>query len=220
MAACCSRAATHATARDGTRLDAPAPALLAAARKQIAASVQGAANAYERQALVSEAADTLTDAGLYDESDALLKAELPRSSTPYYFMSGLAANAKARGDKAAALDWYRKAYDAASGSATKLRWGATYFANAVALAPDDSARIEGIAASVLAQASGTRDAFYGANLRALTKVVTQLKRWRSDGAHDASVRSVVKQFDGVCAKLPAGDPQAAACAKLLQPVKA
>ncbi|MBJ9589002.1 thioredoxin family protein [Burkholderia seminalis] len=205
-------------ARKGAPLDAPA--LADTARKQIAASVQGAANAYERQALVSEGADTLTDAGLYDESDALLKAELPRSSTPYYFMSGLAANAKARGDKAAALDWYRKAYDAASGPATKLRWGATYFANAVELAPDDSARIEGIAANVLAQADKTRDAFYGANLRALTKVVTQLNRWRGSGAHDASVRSVVKQFDGVCGKLPAGDPQATACAKLIQPVKA
>ena len=56
--------------------------------------MQGAANAYERQALVSEGADTLTDAGLYDESDALLKTELTRSSTPYYFMSGLAANAR------------------------------------------------------------------------------------------------------------------------------
>ncbi|HIH2751105.1 TPA: thioredoxin family protein [Burkholderia lata] len=197
-----------------------APALADTARKQIAASVQGAANAYERQALVSEGADTLTDAGLYDESDALLKAELPRSSTPYYFMSGLAANAKARGDKAAALDWYRKAYDAASGPATKLRWGATYFANAVELAPDDSARIEGVAASVLAQADKTRDAFYGANLRALTKVVTQLNRWRGSGAHDASVRSIAKQFDGICGKLPAGDPQASACERLIQPVKA
>ena len=128
--------------------------------------MQGAANAYERQALVSEGADTLTDAGLYDESDALLKTELTRSSTPYYFMSGLAANAKARGDKAAALDWYRKAYDAASGPATKLRWGATYFANAVQLAPDDSARIEGIAASVLAQADKTRDAFWREPARA------------------------------------------------------
>ncbi|OXI65388.1 thioredoxin family protein [Burkholderia sp. AU28863] len=205
-------------ARNGAPL--AATALADTARKQIAASVQGAANAYERHALVSEGADTLTDAGLYDESDALLKAELPRSSTPYYFMSGLATNAKARGDKAAALDWYRKAYDAASGPATKLRWGATYFANAVELAPDDSARIEGIAASVLAQADKTRDAFYGANLRALTKVVTQLNRWRGSGAHDASVRTVVKQFDGVCGKLPAGDPQAAACAKLIQPVKA
>ena len=126
----------------------------------------------------------------------MLKTELTRSSTPYYFMSGLAANAKARGDKAAALDWYRKAYDAASGPATKLRWGATYFANAVQLAPDDSARIEGLP-RVLAQADKTRDAFCGANLRALTKVVTQLNQWRSSGAHDASVRSIAKQFDGI-----------------------
>ncbi|MGU7770031.1 thioredoxin family protein [Burkholderia sp. MR1-5-21] len=205
-------------ARKGAPLDAPA--LVATVRTQTAAALRGAANAYERQALVSEAADTFTDAGLLDESDALLKAELTRSATPYYFMSGLAANAKARGDKAAALDWYRNAYDAATGPATRLRWGATYFANAVELAPDDAARIEGIAGSVLAQAGQTRDAFYGANLRALTKVVTQLNRWRSGGAHDASVRSVVKLFDGVCGKLPAGDPQAAACERLIQPVKA
>ena len=96
----------------------------------------------------------------------------------------------------------------------------TYFANAVALAPDDSARIEGIAASMFAQASKTRDAFYGANLRALTKVVAQLNRWRDGGAQGASVRSVVRQFDGVGAELPAGDPQAAACAMLIRPVKA
>ncbi len=73
---------------------------------------------------------------------------------------------------------------------------------------------------MLARADKTRDAFYGANLRALTEVVTQLNRWRDGGAHDTSVRSVVKQFDGVCAKLPAGDPQAATCAALIQPVKA
>ena len=96
----------------------------------------------------------------------------------------------------------------------------TYFANAVALAPDDSARIEGIAASMFAQASKTRDAFYGANLRALTKVVAQLNRWRDGGAQGASVRSVVRQFDGVGAELPAGDPQAAARAMLIRPVKA
>lgn len=70
-------------ARSGTSPAAPA-ALADTARKQIAASVQGAANAYERQALVSEGADTLTDAGLYDESDALLKASCrvrPRRTT-------------------------------------------------------------------------------------------------------------------------------------------
>lgn len=56
---------------------------------------------------------------------------------------------------------------------------------------------------MFAQASKTRDAFYGANLRALTKVVAQLNRWRDGGAQGASVRSVVRQFDGVGAELPA-----------------
>ncbi|WP_323119115.1 thioredoxin family protein [Burkholderia alba] len=207
------------------RLDAPkgaplAKPLLDTVREQVAAADKATTNVYERQAVISTSADTLTDAGLLDASDTLLKAELPRSATPYYFMSGLAANAKARGDKTAALDWYRKAYDAASGPATKLRWGAKYFSNAVELAPEDTARIQGIADSLLTQVGQTRNAFYGANRRALTTVVTQLVRWNKSGAHDATVKSVVKQFEGVCGKLPAGDPQAGTCGSLIQPAKA
>ncbi|MEX3605448.1 MAG: thioredoxin fold domain-containing protein [Burkholderia sp.] len=200
---------------------APLPvSLLDTVRKQFSAATQAATNPYERAAVVSEGADTLTDAGLYDDSDALLKAELPRSATPYYFMSGLATNAKSRGDKVAALEWYRKAYETTSGSATRLRWGAIYLANAVSLAPEDSTRIEGIASSVLNQVGQTRNAFYGANRRVLTKVVTQLMQWNKDGRHDDAVKSVVKQFEGVCGKLPAGDPQAATCNGLIQPAKA
>ncbi|MGV5608523.1 thioredoxin family protein, partial [Burkholderia pseudomallei] len=191
------------------------PALAGAVRRQTASAVTESTNVYGRQAVVSEAADTLTDAGQFDAADALLKAELVRSPTPYYFMSGLAANAKARGDRAAALDWYRKAYEAASGPATRLRWGAAYFANAVDLAPDDAAQIRRIANDVLTQASQTRNAFYGANRRALTRVVTQLAHWRQRGAHDAAAQAVVKQFEGVCGKLPVGDPQVGTCEGLL-----
>jgi thioredoxin-like negative regulator of GroEL len=206
------------------RLDTPkgplAKPLLDTVRAQVAAADKATTNVYERAAVISTAADTLTDAGLYDVSDALLKAELPRSATPYYFMSGLAANAKARGDKAAALDWYEKAYNAASGPATRLRWGAKYFTNAVELAPDDSVRIQGIANSLLTQVSQTRNAFYGANRRALTTVVSQLVRWNKGGAHESTVKAVVRQFEGVCGKLPAGDPQAGTCGSLIQPAKA
>ena len=42
--------------------------------------------------------------GLMTESDGLLSRELSRSQSPYYYMLGLAANAKARGNKPAALD--------------------------------------------------------------------------------------------------------------------
>ena len=41
-------------------------------------------------------------------------------------MHSLADNAKKRGDNAAALDWYRQAYDASKGPATRLQWGANY----------------------------------------------------------------------------------------------
>ncbi len=93
-------------ARLDARPGAPLPPALAdAVRRQTASAVTESTNVYGRQAVVSEAADTLTDAGQFDAADALLKAELVRSPTPYYFMSGLAANAKARGDRAAALDW-------------------------------------------------------------------------------------------------------------------
>ncbi|WDD91117.1 thioredoxin family protein [Burkholderia sp. FERM BP-3421] len=206
------------------RLDTPkgplAKPLLDTVRTQVAAADKATTNVYERAAVISTAADTLTDAGLLDASDALLKAELPRSATPYYFMSGLAANAKARGDKTAALDWYEKAYNAASGPATRLRWGAKYFTNAVELAPDDTARIQGIANSLLTQVAQTRNAFYGANRRALTTVVAQLVRWNKGGAHESTVKAVVRQFEGVCGKLPAGDPQAGTCGSLIQPAKA
>ena len=206
------------------RLDKPKPAplakpLLDAVREQVAAADKATTSAWERQSVISEGAETLTDAGLIDESDALLKASMGRSPAPYYFMSELAANAKARGDKAAALDWYQRAYDASSGPATRLRWGASYFAGAVTLAPDDAARIQRVASDLLVQAGQTPGAFYGTNRRALSKVVTQLAQWNKGGAHDSAVKVIVKQFEGVCSKLPAGDAALATCESLIRPVK-
>jgi hypothetical protein len=207
------------------RLDAPkgaplASPLLDTVRQQVAAADKATTNVYERQSVISAGADTLTDAGLLDESDALLKAELKRSPAPYYFMSGLASNAKARGDKATALSWYQQAYDASNGPATRLRWGASYFSGLVELAPDDAPRIQGLATSLLTQVGQTPNAFYGTNRRALTKVVTRLAQWNKGGAHDSTVQTVAKQLEGICSKLPAGDPQVATCESLLQPVKA
>ena len=49
-----------------------------------------------------------------------------KSHSPYYLMSGLASNAKRRGDKAEALHWYREAYEKSEGPATRLQWGASY----------------------------------------------------------------------------------------------
>jgi hypothetical protein len=70
---------------------------------------------YERQAVVTNAADMLAQAGLLDESDALLKSNLAKSHSPYYLMLGLASNAKKRGDTNDALHWYEEAYAKSEG---------------------------------------------------------------------------------------------------------
>jgi hypothetical protein len=189
-------------------------------REQAMLADKNTTNAYERQSVIDSAADTLSEAGLLDASDTLLKAELKRSATPYLFMSGLARNAKTRGDKAAALDWYRQAYAATTGPATRLRWGATYLSNVIDLSPSDDARVRAIATDLLDQVAQTPNAFYGANRRALERVVSNLVKWDRGDAHRQTVSLVTRQFQGVCDKLPLGDPQIATCRELVRPIKA
>ncbi len=188
-------------------------------REQVVLADKNTTNAYERQSVIDAAADTLSEAGLMDESDTLLKAELKRSATPYLFMSGLARNAKTRGDKAAALDWYRQAYAATTGPATRLRWGATYLGNVIDLSPSDDVRVSAIAADLLDQVAQTPNAFYGANRRALERVVFSLAKWDRGDSHRQTVSRVTRQFEAVCNKLPAADPQITTCRGLLQPIK-
>ena len=203
------------------RLDQPdnkplPTALLAAVRNQVAAADKATTNGYERQSVISVAGDALTDAGLVEESDVLLKAELKRSPAPYYFMSGLARNARSRGDKAGALAWYEQAYNTAEGPATRLRWGVGYLNGIMDLAPQDEARIQAVSGKVLGELGQTSSAFYGSNRAALQRWTTHLAKWNQGGAHDAAFKQVVTRFEGVCGKLQAADPQKATCEGLIK----
>ena len=115
----------------------------------------------------------LAVAGLVDESDQLYQAELKRSHSPYYYMLGLASNARRRGDKAAAIDWARQAYETAQGPATRLQWGTSYVGYLVEFAPEDAARIEKTAQAVIAEVAAD-DVFFGRNRAALTRISTRL----------------------------------------------
>lgn len=137
-----ARDAQIALARLGRADGSVNPGLLRAAQAQVDAADRATTDAYARQSVISAAGDVLTDAGLLDESDRLLKAELKRSHSPYYFMLGLASNAKKRGDKSAALGWYELAWTVSTGPATRLQWGTTYLNSLIELAPADEAKID------------------------------------------------------------------------------
>lgn len=207
-----------ALARLDTAKDAALPAILIKeVREKVAAADKATTNGYERQSVISTAAYTLSEAGLGDESDLLLKAELKRSHAPYYFMLSLGANAKKRGDKAGALGWYEEAYKKSEGPATRVQWGSSYISALVDLAPESDERIEKAAQSVLQEVSATPNAFYERSRRSIEKIVSKLTLWNKDKQHEATVQRVLTQLDGICSKLPAADPQRTTCQDILKP---
>ena len=200
--------------------DAKAPiadALQKRVRDEAARADRDTRDPYSRQAVISDAAELLTEAGLLTESDALLNAELARSHSPYYFMLGLADNAKKRGDKAAAVDWAEKAYTTSKGPATRLQWGSKYVSLLVELTPQDGARIEKAAAQVIGELEPVPDTFYERNQRALERVGKNLAKWNKDNAHAQAMQRLRAEMAGVCTKVPATDPARATCDRVLKP---
>ena len=92
--------------------------------------------------MITAGAYVLARAGLWADSDALLKANLAKSHSPYYLMSQLGSNARKLGRKDEALRWYDEAFERSEGPATRLQWGAGLPGALVDLAPQDAARIE------------------------------------------------------------------------------
>jgi hypothetical protein len=192
------------------------PALLKDVREQVARADREITDGYERQAVITGAAYLLSQAGLGAESDALLKANLSRSHSPYYLMSALASNAKARGDKAEALRWYEAAFEKSEGPATRLQWGAAYVSALVELSPQDAPRIERAASRMITEAAAQPNAFYERGARSMQSVGRKLESWNGTGAHADVIKRLQAQLTPVCAKLPADDAQRGRCDALLR----
>ena len=187
------------------------PALVKEVRDAAAATDREVTNAFERQAVIPGTSQLLEEAGLWKESETLLNSSLSKSHSPYYLMSELGSNARKQGRTAEALQWYQQAYDKSEGPATRLQWGASYLSALVDLAPQDAKRIEATAQSVFNEAAGQANAFDQRSGRSLQKLGAKLQKWNAGGKHQAIVDRLSTQVQGLCAKLPAADPQHATC---------
>lgn len=192
------------------------PALVKTVRERVAETDRTTTNVFERQAVISAAAHTLTVTGLLDDSDALLKAELKRSHSPFYYMSSLAQNAEQRNDKAGAIAWYEQAYQGAKGPATRLQWGGALLRGLLRLSPDDETKIENVSQSVFTELASTPDAFYDRNSKQLARLGTQFVEWNKTGKHDKLMQRIQAQIKDLCAKVPTADGQRSSCESTLQ----
>jgi thiol-disulfide isomerase/thioredoxin len=200
--------------KDSTQPRLPA-ALVQEVREWSARMDREISDSYERQAVITAVAHLQGLAGLWADSDALLKANLARSHSPYYLMSQLGSNARKLGKKEQALRWYQRAFDQSQGPATRLQWGSSYVSALVDLAPADAARIEKAVARLFAEAAQDKGAFHERSARALQRVGRKLGSWGADGKHAATMKRLQVRLDGLCAKVDAADGQRATCAAVL-----
>ena len=208
-------------ARIDQKKDALHPVLPATLVKEVrdasATADKEVTNSFERQSVIPETSQLLGNAGLWAESDALLKSSLAKSHSPYYLMSELGSNARKEGRNAEALQWYQQAFDKSEGPATRLQWGSSYLTALVDLAPQDSKRIEGTAQAVFTEAAAQPNAFYERSGRSMQRIGTKLVKWNAGGKHQAVIDRLSTQLQGVCAKLPAGEPQRGTCDSVFKP---
>lgn len=164
------------------RLGAGDPQLAAFARERVAEAAAVKHPPELRHAVINTGAGVLADAGLLDEAQLLLAAELGQSHAPFYFMQTLASIAKRRGEPGAALDWYEQAWQGAVGPATRLQWGAAYLLALLDLAPGDEARVERCAGALLSEFEATPDGFCQRNRTQAARIAKALTNPQRGGA--------------------------------------
>lgn len=186
--------------------DGPLPVALLEKTQAAAAAVDAVSHsAHERQAIVSHAAYALQQAGDDAGAEQLLLDELPRSHTPYYYMPELAALAERRGDKVAAIQWLRKAYQGAQGPATRVQWGVLYVEGLVRLTPYEVETIETATAQVIAELGTQPRGYHQRTRQRFERLGKTLAAWsRGHGGAQALARLKVRS-EQVCAQAALGE---------------
>jgi thiol-disulfide isomerase/thioredoxin len=179
-----------------SRLGAPVAGMEQLARERVALAAQAATGPAMRHQIMNTAAGVLSDAGLLDEAEQLLLAELERSHSPFYFMHNLAAIAKKRGDPVSAVGWYERAWDSATGAATRLQWGATYLQGLIDFAPHEAPRIERFASKMLGELGDMGDAACQRNRTQLERIDSKLSIWSGASAQTAALRDAARAASG------------------------
>ncbi len=204
------------------RLDTPEaalpPALLAEARSTVARIDAATTDTYARQAAINSAAGLYWEAGLDDDANRLLVAELEKSRSPYYFMLDLAELARKAGREEEAVDWLARAYAGAQGPATRFQWGYNYMLGLLEMTPDNTPRIQQAGLDVLGELDGAPDAFYQRTRMRLEQLSAKLLEWGKGTERAQVIERLRSRTAEICQGLPPGDEGRGNCESFLKPV--
>jgi hypothetical protein len=203
------------------QLDAPdaplPPALTEEIRRAVARVDTQETDTYARQAAINAAANLYWTAGMGEDGNRLLLAELGKTKSPYYFMLDLADIAEKAGHKEEAVQWLAKAYAGAQGPATRFQWGYDYLIGLLEMTPEDTKTIESTGLQVIGELGDAPDAFYQRTRVRLDELSARLLDWGKTGDRAKVVEKLRERTAEVCAGLPDGDEGRANCERFLKP---
>jgi thiol-disulfide isomerase/thioredoxin len=187
------------------------PAQAAAARARVTAVLAGKQIPYVRSSIVNSVLWILDVLDQKEEAYRVVQAELPNTTTAYYYKADLADLAEALGRKDEAIEWSRQAYAESRGTATRFQWGRLYLTALLRLKPDDTATIRTVGTQVLKELDG-QDRIYRRVRTRLAQLDGELRKWSAAAPARAPVlRSLRQQLQGTCAKIPAAEAARASC---------
>jgi len=154
---------------------------------------------YVRAGVVNSAINIYIALDDWERARDLLALEASTSNTPHYYLGDLADAEEHLGNNGRSLELLAEAYRQAKGPASRFQWGYQYLDGLLRLAPDDTATIEKVGATVIGELDGP-NRIHRRTLSRLTRLDKALREWNTTPARAA-----------VLAKLRAGVTQA--CAK-------
>ena len=181
--------------------------------------MMAALSPYELHAGVNSLWGVYYRVGLEDKARATLARGIAESKAPYYFMTSMGYVELKAGDNAAALEWFRKAWDATSQPAHRTRWGGGYIRKLVELAPDQVAEIERASAQWLEELLAQP---YALEIypRSLGRISESLLAWlQDDPGRGKVITSLRTEMAAHCAAVQAGESDAAICQDFLSPTE-
>jgi tetratricopeptide (TPR) repeat protein len=200
----------------GAKSQLPADTV-AAANMRIDAALEAEQNPYVRSGLVNAALNILEDTGNYPKAYEIAKAEMARSSMPYYFEADLAEVAEKMGQTDEAVSLLDQAYRESQGAATRFQWGQLYVSGLLRMMPKDSSRIKEAGSAVLAELDGPDRIYRRARVR-LERLDSELRAWNdaSKGQHDDVLQALHARMQEICVKIPDKEPARASCDAFLK----
>ena len=190
------------------------PDIVADVQKRIDATLARPLDEHTRASAVNAALNIQDVVGDDDRAYAIVRQQMAQSKSPYYYMLDLADLDEKHGKTDSAVDWLAKAYTQAQGPATRFQWGTDYVLGLVRMTPTDDARIREAGLTVLGELDGP-DRIYRRTRVRLEKMDKSLSEWNRKGEHAQTIAALRARMNGICVKLPAGDPARVACTGFL-----